>query len=58
MEAREASAAPIPAHVLNIWAILLVILATIVVMTSVILCPAIIVILYRIRTNPIRPVHI
>nr|XP_015205404.1 PREDICTED: small integral membrane protein 3 [Lepisosteus oculatus] len=43
-----------PQHILDLWAIVLVILATIVVMTSLLLCPAVSVIIYRIRTNPSR----
>ncbi|KAG2455662.1 small integral membrane protein 3-like [Polypterus senegalus] len=54
MEAPVETVSPIPAHVLDIWAIVLVILATIVVMTSVLFCPAVTVIIYRIRTNPAR----
>uniref|UniRef100_A0A8C3S1K3 Small integral membrane protein 3 n=2 Tax=Chelydra serpentina TaxID=8475 RepID=A0A8C3S1K3_CHESE len=44
----------IPKHILDIWVIVLIILATILVMTSMVLCPATAVILYRVRTHPIR----
>ncbi|OBS75141.1 hypothetical protein A6R68_14290 [Neotoma lepida] len=44
----------LPKHILDIWAIVLIILATIVVMTSLFLCPATAVIIYRMRTHP-RP---
>lgn len=43
----------LPKHILDIWAIVLVILATIVVMTSLLLCPATAVIIYRMRTHPV-----
>ncbi|KAM4675000.1 small integral membrane protein 3 [Discoglossus pictus] len=44
----------IPKHVLDVWLIVLIILATILVMTSMLLFPAAAVIFYRIRTHPIR----
>ncbi|XP_032627797.1 small integral membrane protein 3 [Chelonoidis abingdonii] len=44
----------IPKHILDIWVIVLIILATILVMTSMVLCPATAVIIYRVRTHPIR----
>ncbi|XP_048885099.1 small integral membrane protein 3-like [Brienomyrus brachyistius] len=47
----------LPAHILEIWAILLVILATIIVMTFLLACPAASVVIYRIRTSPSRPVN-
>ncbi|KAJ8282735.1 hypothetical protein COCON_G00052540 [Conger conger] len=43
-----------PKHVLEIWAILLVILATVVVMTTLLAGPAVGLILYRVRTSPGR----
>ncbi|XP_074068739.1 small integral membrane protein 3 [Macrotis lagotis] len=43
----------LPKHILDIWVIVLIILATIVIMTSLVLCPATAVIIYRIRTHPI-----
>ncbi|KAG9491199.1 hypothetical protein GDO78_006526 [Eleutherodactylus coqui] len=46
--------AEIPKHILDIWVIILIILATILVMTSLLLFPAAAVIIYRIRTYPIR----
>nr|XP_006138308.1 small integral membrane protein 3 [Pelodiscus sinensis]XP_025034834.1 small integral membrane protein 3 [Pelodiscus sinensis]XP_025034835.1 small integral membrane protein 3 [Pelodiscus sinensis] len=45
---------PVPKHVLDIWVIVLIILATVLVMTSLVLCPATAVIIYRVRTHPIR----
>ncbi|XP_036606964.1 small integral membrane protein 3 [Petaurus breviceps papuanus] len=45
--------AVLPKHILDIWVIVLIILATIVIMTSLVLCPATAVIIYRIRTHPI-----
>ncbi|XP_025056783.1 small integral membrane protein 3 [Alligator sinensis] len=44
----------IPKHILDIWAIVLIILATIIIMMSLVLCPATAVIIYRVRTHPIR----
>ncbi|KAM9313383.1 small integral membrane protein 3 [Gastrophryne carolinensis] len=44
----------IPKHILDIWVIVLIILATILVMTSMLLFPAAAVIIYRVRTHPIR----
>ncbi|KAG8579525.1 hypothetical protein GDO81_010925 [Engystomops pustulosus] len=46
--------AAIPKHILDIWVIILIILATILVMTSFLLFPAAAVIIYRVRTHPIR----
>ncbi|KAM9694810.1 small integral membrane protein 3 [Trichechus inunguis] len=43
----------LPKHVLDIWVIVLIILATIVIMTSLLLCPATAVIIYRMRTHPV-----
>ncbi|XP_043925334.1 small integral membrane protein 3 [Protopterus annectens] len=43
-----------PKHILDIWAIILVIIATVIVMTALLLCPAAAVIAYRVRTNPAR----
>uniref|UniRef100_A0A8D0DUA3 Small integral membrane protein 3 n=1 Tax=Salvator merianae TaxID=96440 RepID=A0A8D0DUA3_SALMN len=45
---------PLPKHILDVWVIVLIILATIVVMTSLLLCPATAVIIYRVRTHPIQ----
>ncbi|XP_005324207.2 small integral membrane protein 3 [Ictidomys tridecemlineatus] len=45
--------AVLPKHILDIWAIVLIILVTIVIMTSLLLCPATAVIIYRIRTHPV-----
>ncbi|KAM4748407.1 small integral membrane protein 3 isoform 1-T2 [Rhinophrynus dorsalis] len=44
----------IPKHILDVWVIVLIILATILVMTSLLLFPATAVIIYRVRTHPIR----
>ncbi|KAM6055456.1 small integral membrane protein 3 isoform 3-T3 [Theristicus caerulescens] len=44
----------LPKHVLDIWVIVLIILATILVMTALVLCPATAVIIYRVRTHPTR----
>ncbi|XP_063784737.1 small integral membrane protein 3 isoform X1 [Pseudophryne corroboree] len=46
--------AELPKHILDIWVIVLIILATILVMTSMLLLPAAAVIIYRVRTHPIR----
>ncbi|KAM6380076.1 small integral membrane protein 3 isoform 1-T2 [Pluvialis apricaria] len=46
--------AALPKHVLDIWAIVLIIVATILVMTALVLCPATAVIIYRVRTHPTR----
>nr|XP_044988411.1 small integral membrane protein 3 [Jaculus jaculus]XP_044988412.1 small integral membrane protein 3 [Jaculus jaculus]XP_044988413.1 small integral membrane protein 3 [Jaculus jaculus] len=43
----------LPTHILDIWAIVLIILGTIIIMTSLLLCPAIAVIIYRMRTHPV-----
>ncbi|XP_019361670.1 PREDICTED: small integral membrane protein 3 [Gavialis gangeticus] len=48
------TAVGIPKHILDIWAIVLIILATIIIMMSLVLCPATAVIIYRVRTHPIR----
>uniref|UniRef100_U3KIY0 Small integral membrane protein 3 n=1 Tax=Ficedula albicollis TaxID=59894 RepID=U3KIY0_FICAL len=49
---------PIPVegvpHILDIWVIVLIILATIIIMTALLLCPATAVIIYRVRTHPTR----
>uniref|UniRef100_A0A8C6HK24 Small integral membrane protein 3 n=1 Tax=Mus spicilegus TaxID=10103 RepID=A0A8C6HK24_MUSSI len=45
--------AGLPKHILDIWAIVLIILAAIVIMTSLFLCPATAVIIYRMRTHPV-----
>ncbi|XP_004402885.1 PREDICTED: small integral membrane protein 3 [Odobenus rosmarus divergens] len=45
--------AMLPKHILDIWVIVLIILATIVIMTSLLLCPATAVIIYRMRTHPV-----
>uniref|UniRef100_A0A8D2AXQ7 Small integral membrane protein 3 n=1 Tax=Sciurus vulgaris TaxID=55149 RepID=A0A8D2AXQ7_SCIVU len=45
--------AVLPKHILDVWAIVLIILATIVIMTSLLLCPATAVIIYRMRTQPV-----
>ncbi|XP_028907596.1 small integral membrane protein 3 isoform X2 [Ornithorhynchus anatinus] len=44
----------LPKHILDVWVIILIILATILVMTSLVLCPATAVIIYRVRTHPMR----
>ncbi|KAM8974050.1 small integral membrane protein 3 [Pelodytes ibericus] len=44
----------LPKHILDVWVIILIILATILVMTSMLLFPAAAVIIYRVRTHPIR----
>eukprot|EP00076_Gallus_gallus_P006754 XP_001233714.1 small integral membrane protein 3 isoform X1 [Gallus gallus] len=44
----------LPKHILDIWVIILIILATILVMTVLVLCPATAVIIYRVRTHPTR----
>ncbi|XP_072846153.1 small integral membrane protein 3 isoform X1 [Pogona vitticeps] len=45
---------PLPKHILDVWVIVLIILATVIVMTSLLLCPATAVIIYRVRTHPIQ----
>ncbi|XP_075397945.1 small integral membrane protein 3 [Tenrec ecaudatus] len=45
--------AELPKHILDIWVIVLIILATVVIMTSLLLCPATAVIIYRMRTHPV-----
>ncbi|XP_042645930.1 small integral membrane protein 3 isoform X2 [Tyto alba] len=49
-----AGPAALPKHILDIWVIVLIILATILVMTALVLCPATAVIIYRVRTHPTR----
>ncbi|XP_010717450.1 small integral membrane protein 3 [Meleagris gallopavo] len=49
-----ADPAALPKHILDIWVIVLIILATILVMTALLLCPATAVIIYRVRTHPTR----
>nr|XP_030140025.3 small integral membrane protein 3 isoform X1 [Taeniopygia guttata] len=44
----------LPKHILDIWVIVLIILATILIMTVLVLCPATAVIIYRVRTHPTR----
>lgn len=44
----------LPKHILDIWVIVLIILATILIMTALLLCPATAVIIYRVRTHPTR----
>uniref|UniRef100_A0A8C8AE77 Small integral membrane protein 3 n=1 Tax=Otus sunia TaxID=257818 RepID=A0A8C8AE77_9STRI len=46
--------AALPKHILDIWVIVLIILATILIMTALVLCPATAVIIYRVRTHPTR----
>ncbi|NXY18090.1 SMIM3 protein, partial [Atrichornis clamosus] len=46
--------ANLPKHILDIWVIVLIILATILIMTALVLCPATAVIIYRVRTHPAR----
>ncbi|XP_055573817.1 small integral membrane protein 3 [Falco cherrug] len=50
----SASPAALPKHILDIWVIVLIILATILIMTAMVLCPATAVIIYRVRTHPMR----
>ncbi|KAM8993584.1 small integral membrane protein 3 [Ara ararauna] len=49
-----AGPAALPKHILDIWVIVLIILATILVMTALVLCPATAVIIYRVQTHPTR----
>ncbi|XP_075365581.1 small integral membrane protein 3 isoform X1 [Mycteria americana] len=49
-----AGPATLPKHILDIWVIVLIILATILIMTALVLCPATAVIIYRVRTHPTR----
>lgn len=42
----------LPKHILDIWVIVSIILATILIMTALVLCPATAVIIYRVRTHP------
>nr|XP_033782814.1 small integral membrane protein 3 [Geotrypetes seraphini]XP_033782815.1 small integral membrane protein 3 [Geotrypetes seraphini] len=44
----------LPKHILDVWVIVLIILATVMIMTSLLLCPATAVIIYRVRTYPLR----
>ncbi|XP_030314907.1 small integral membrane protein 3 isoform X1 [Calypte anna] len=46
--------AALPKHILDIWVIVLIILATILIMTALVLCPATAVIIYRVWTHPTR----
>ncbi|XP_069055665.1 small integral membrane protein 3 [Pleurodeles waltl] len=50
----DPTAGAIPKHILDVWIIILIILATIIVMMSLLLCPATAVIIYRVRTHPMR----
>ncbi|XP_061858295.1 small integral membrane protein 3 isoform X1 [Colius striatus] len=50
----HAGPAAVPKHILDVWVIVLIILATILIMTALVLCPATAVIIYRIRTHPMR----
>nr|XP_008103020.1 PREDICTED: small integral membrane protein 3 [Anolis carolinensis] len=54
MDAVAPTQLPLPKHILDVWVIVLIILATIIVMTSLLLCPATAVIIYRVRTHPIQ----
>ncbi|NXX84917.1 SMIM3 protein, partial [Urocolius indicus] len=49
-----AGSAAVPKHILDVWVIVLIILATILIMTALVLCPAAAVIIYRVRTHPMR----
>ncbi|XP_010185004.1 PREDICTED: small integral membrane protein 3 [Mesitornis unicolor] len=49
-----AGPATLPKHILDVWVIVLIILATILVMTALVLCPATAIIIYRVRTHPMR----
>ncbi|XP_053846750.1 small integral membrane protein 3 isoform X2 [Vidua macroura] len=44
----------LPKHILDVWVIVLIILATILIMTVLVLCPATAVIIYRVRAHPTR----
>ncbi|KAM9373284.1 LOW QUALITY PROTEIN: small integral membrane protein 3 [Phaethornis superciliosus] len=46
--------AALPKHILDIWVIVLIILATVLIMTALVLCPATAVIIYRVWTHPTR----
>ncbi|XP_076205801.1 small integral membrane protein 3 isoform X1 [Aptenodytes patagonicus] len=50
-----AGPADLPKHILDIWVIVLIILATILVMTALVLCPATAVIIYRISAEIGKP---
>ncbi|XP_078509734.1 small integral membrane protein 3 [Lissotriton helveticus] len=50
----DPTAAAVPKHILDVWVIVLIILATIIIMMSLLLCPATAVIIYRVRTHPMR----
>ncbi|NWR72112.1 SMIM3 protein, partial [Centropus bengalensis] len=50
----SAGAAALPKHILDVWVIVLIILATILIMTALVLCPATAIIIYRVRTHPTR----
>ncbi|KAE8614063.1 hypothetical protein XENTR_v10007962 [Xenopus tropicalis] len=43
-----------PKHILDVWVIVLIILATILVMASLLLFPTAAVVMYRVWTHPIR----
>ncbi|XP_006873019.1 PREDICTED: small integral membrane protein 3-like [Chrysochloris asiatica] len=45
--------AALPKHILDIWVIVLIILATIIIMTSLLLCRATAIIIYRMQTHPV-----
>uniref|UniRef100_A0A8C5RZ26 Small integral membrane protein 3 n=1 Tax=Laticauda laticaudata TaxID=8630 RepID=A0A8C5RZ26_LATLA len=53
-ESMESTQLTLPKHILDIWAIVLIILATIVIMTLLVLCPATTVIIYRVWTHPMH----
>ncbi|KAE8614153.1 hypothetical protein XENTR_v10008015 [Xenopus tropicalis] len=44
----------LPKHILDVWVIVLIILATILVMASLLLFHAAAVVMFRVRTHPIR----
>ncbi|KAK9406478.1 Nid67: putative small membrane protein NID67 [Crotalus adamanteus] len=53
-ESMESTQLTLPKHILDIWAIILIILGTIVIMTLLVLCPATTVIIYRVWTHPMH----
>ncbi|XP_026552408.1 small integral membrane protein 3 [Pseudonaja textilis] len=53
-ESMESTQLTLPKHILDIWAIVLIILGTIVIMTLLVLCPATTVIIYRVWTHPMH----
>ncbi|KAG8128516.1 hypothetical protein E2320_015358, partial [Naja naja] len=53
-ESMESTQFTLPKHILDIWAIVLIILGTIVIMTLLVLCPATTVIIYRVWTHPMH----